>query len=239
MKRAGTSAWVAGALAALAGTSAWAVFSPQSQLLGPVLIAPRLPGRVALTFDDGPNPDATPRLLDVLARHRVLATFFLIGENVRREPALTRRIAREGHVIGNHTMTHRWLPCLSHADIRTELRDCAHALEDTLGAPATLFRPPHGARTPAVLAASRALGMTTVNWNVIVSDWRPQTPAALATRIADGIAKQHGRGFAANVVLHDGGHGQPRIPTVEAVDRLLADLAWRSRYAFTNPAAWL
>ena len=100
---------VASASALAVGGAAYATLYPDSQLLGPVLVAPRRPDQIALTFDDGPNPAATPWLLDVLARHEVRATFFLIGSSVRQEPRLAREIAAAGHVIGNHTMTHPWL----------------------------------------------------------------------------------------------------------------------------------
>jgi peptidoglycan/xylan/chitin deacetylase (PgdA/CDA1 family) len=109
-------------------------------------------------------------LLEILARHNVRATFFLIGQFVLREPALAREIAAAGHVIGNHTMHHPYLPWLSSRNILRELTDCNRALEDTLGEPVRLFRPPHGARRPAVFRAARSLHLQTVQWNLIVQD---------------------------------------------------------------------
>ena len=108
----------AAAVVATAGTLTYAALSAQSQLFGPTLIAPAKPNEIALTYDDGPNPVATPRLLEVLARHNVRATFFLIGNFVRQCPALVRDIAAAGHLIGNHTMTHPWLAFHSAARIR-------------------------------------------------------------------------------------------------------------------------
>jgi peptidoglycan/xylan/chitin deacetylase (PgdA/CDA1 family) len=219
-----------------AGVVAYAAYSAESQILGPVLVAPPHPREFALTFDDGPSPLATPRLLEVLARHGVRATFFLIGENVRRAPALTRELVAAGHRVGNHTLTHPWLTWLPESRIRAELEGCNRALEDTLGAPVTLFRPPHGARRPAVIRIARELGLTTVNWNIITGDWMPIPAATILGRIERGSARNRRRGRATNVVLHDGGWDQPRLPTVEATDRLLSRLGNTS---FVTPDAWL
>ena len=100
----------AGAVAAAAGL-AWGGLSycalwPESQIFGETLIAPERPGEIALTYDDGPNPAWTPQLLDILARHNIKATFFLIGSYAAREGALVRQMAAAGHVIGNHSWHH-------------------------------------------------------------------------------------------------------------------------------------
>ncbi|HMH16060.1 MAG TPA: polysaccharide deacetylase family protein [Edaphobacter sp.] len=214
----------AAAVIATAGSLAYAAFLPQSQLFGPTLIAPAKPNEIALTYDDGPNPAATPQLLEVLARHNVRATFFLIGNFVRQCPSLVREIAAAGHLIGNHTTTHPWLPFHSAARIRQELADCNAALEDTLSAPIRYFRAPHGARRPVVLRTARDLNLTPVQWNIITGDWNPIVASTITSRVTRGIARNQGRNRASNIVLHDGGHlalGAPRIPTVEATDQLL------------------
>ena len=234
-----SAALAAGALAAAAGVTTYATVSDQSQLFGRVLVAPPRPQQLALTFDDGPNPAATPALLEVLARHGVRATFFLIGERVRKEPVLTREIAAAGHVVGNHTMTHPWLPRHSAAFIRREIADCSHALEDTLGTPVTLFRAPHGARRPVVMRAARELGLATVQWNLILGDWEPVPAATILERLERGIATNTRRGFGTNVVLHDGSQhlvAAPRLPTVDAVDLLLARLPEGTE--FVVPPGW-
>ena len=192
------------AAAALTGAAAYAAFYPQSQLCGPVLIAPRRPSELALTFDDGPNPIATPRLLDLLAAKNVRATFFLIGRYALAQPELTRRIHAAGHLVGSHTMTHPRLPFCSHTRIQVELRDSQRALEDTLGAPVRYFRPPHGARTPFVLRTARDLGLTTVQWNIIGKDWTTLSADGITARVERGIARNQRRGLASNIVLHDG-----------------------------------
>src|SRR5258708_1266824 len=157
----------------LAAGSTYAALSAEPQLFAKVLIARRNPNEIALTYDDGPNDIATERLLDVLAHHDIRATFFLIGRYVRQRPQIARAVAASGHLIGNHTMTHPWLAWQSAARIRQELTGCNAILEDTLGVPIRYFRPPHGARRPAVLSIARSLGLTPVQWNVIANDWQP------------------------------------------------------------------
>ena len=224
----------------LAGACAYAALWPRSQLFGPVVVAGRDPSQIALTYDDGPNDVATERLLEVLARHNVRATFFMIGGFVRQRPQIARAVAAAGHLVGNHTQTHPWLAWQSVARIRAELSDCNRALEDTLGQRVRYFRPPHGARSPAVLHIARELGLTTVNWNIIAEDWKPQPASNILNTLQRGIARNQRRGRATNIVLHDGGHtglGQPRLPTVEATDMLLQSLD-RSKIHLVTPEAW-
>jgi peptidoglycan-N-acetylglucosamine deacetylase len=212
------------ATAAVAGTAAYAALWPQSQLFGRVLVAGSNPDEIALTYDDGPNDVATERLLEVLARHDVHATFFLIGGFVRQRPALVRSIAAAGHIVGNHTMTHPWLSWQSPERIREELAGCNATLEDALGAPVRFFRAPHGARRPVVLQTACELGLTAVQWNITGFDWNPIPSEEILGNVTRGIERNQSRKRASNVLLHDGGHlgiGQPRLPTVEATSRLL------------------
>jgi peptidoglycan/xylan/chitin deacetylase (PgdA/CDA1 family) len=233
------TAIAAAAITAAGGTLAYAALAPQSQLFGATLVAPARPDEIALTYDDGPNPAATTQLLEVLARHQVRATFFLIGRFVLAEPALVRQIAAAGHLIGNHSTTHPWLSFVSDARIRQELRDCNAALEDTLGAPVHYFRPPHGARRPYVLRVARELGLTPVQWNIICGDWNPVAADTIFTRAARGITRNERDNRASNIVLHDGGHlalNTPRLATVEATDRLLQHFS--SAKKFVTLDAW-
>jgi peptidoglycan/xylan/chitin deacetylase (PgdA/CDA1 family) len=197
---------------------------PQSQIFGRVVVAPRKPDEIALTYDDGPNDAVTERLLEVLGRRGVKATFFLIGGFVRHRPELVRAIAAAGHVVGNHTATHPWLAFESAARIRRELVDCNAALEDVLGEKVRYFRPPHGARRPYVLRVAREMGLTPVQWNVMAGDWNPVDAGTIARRVAEGITRNQWRGRASNVLLHDGGHlgiGAVRMPSVEATELVL------------------
>src|SRR5213593_1853981 len=100
--------------------------------------------QLALTYDDGPNDPYTLRLLEVLAKHNVHATFFLIGRYVRQRPEIVREAVKAGHIVGNHTFTHPLLTLKSSAQIRQELSDCHSALQDAIGDHSNLFRPPFG-----------------------------------------------------------------------------------------------
>jgi peptidoglycan/xylan/chitin deacetylase (PgdA/CDA1 family) len=218
-----TTATVALTAGLLAGCT-YAALSPQSQIFGQTLIAGRNPNEVALTYDDGPNDIATERLLDVLARHNIRATFFLIGRFARQRPQIVRAIAAYGHLIGNHTMTHPWLAWQSPARIREELTACSAVIEDTLGTPIRYFRAPHGARRPAVLSIARELGLTPVQWNIMTGDWQPVSANAILTRTVAGIIRNQRHNRGSNILLHDGGQkglGQPRLATVEATNLLL------------------
>jgi peptidoglycan/xylan/chitin deacetylase (PgdA/CDA1 family) len=229
----------AAVMATAAGASlAWAALSPESQIFGRTLVAPARPNEIALTFDDGPNPEATPQLLEALAKHGVRATFFLIGGFVRQCPALVREVAAAGHLIGNHTMTHPWLAWQTERTIREELHGASAAIEDVLGEKVRYFRAPHGARRPAVLRIARAMGMVPVQWNVICQDWKPLGADGIFARASNGIERNRRRGFATNIVLHDGGHlglGAQRMDTVGATEKLI------ERYAsakFVAVDAW-
>ena len=106
---------------------------------------------IALTYDDGPNDPHTLRLLDVLAKHNVRATFFMIGRYVQQRPDIARAVAQAGHVIGNHTFTHPLLIFKSAAQTRARAHRLPSALQDAIGEHSNLFRPPFGGRRPATL----------------------------------------------------------------------------------------
>lgn len=235
---AGLLGGAAGLAVSLMGGAAWAALSPESQIFGRTLIAPGRANEFALTFDDGPNPEVTPRLLEVLAKAEVRATFFLIGGFVRQCPELVREIAAAGHLVGNHTMTHPWLAWHTERRIREELRGASAAIEDVLGEPVRYFRCPHGARRPVVLEAVREMGMVPVQWNVICQDWRPIGVEGILGRAVNGVERNRRRGMATNLVLHDGGQeglGAPRMDTVRAVERLLEKYA---EMRFVGVDAW-
>lgn len=207
---------VAGTAAAIAGYQSMA---PTGQWYGRTFIGlPRGTRNIALTYDDGPNDPHTFRLLEVLARHNVRATFFLIGRYVQQRPDIVRELARAGHVIGNHTFTHPVLSLKSCAEIRKELTDCREALQNAIGEHSNLFRPPFGARRPAVLRIAGELALRPVMWNVTGYDWNAPPAATIEQKCASQV-----RGGDV-VLLHDGGHkqmGADRSQTVLATDRLL------------------
>jgi peptidoglycan/xylan/chitin deacetylase (PgdA/CDA1 family) len=237
-----TAALTLAAATAVAGTLTYAALSAQSQLFGKILIAPRNPNEIALTYDDGPNDIVTERLLEVLALHNVRASFFLIGNYVRQRPQIARAIAASGHLIGNHTMTHPWLAWQSYARIREELTGCNAILEDTLGIPIRYFRAPHGARRPAVLSIARSLGLKPVQWNILPKDWEPIGAEEITARTVRAIARNQQHNRASNIVLHDGGQaglGQPRLPTVEATELLLHRYTPQTGTKFVTVDAWV
>jgi peptidoglycan/xylan/chitin deacetylase (PgdA/CDA1 family) len=222
--RSGSIAAAAAVLALAGGGLAYASLWPTSQLFGKTLIAGADPDELALTFDDGPNDAATPHLLDVLARHNVRATFFIMGSFARQRPEIVRRTAAEGHLIANHTMDHPRLALEPQRNVHRQLADCSAVLEDLTGKPVRFFRPPFGSRRPVVLQIAREVGLIPVTWNVTCYDWDPIGADGIFTRMEAGIATNRRRGRASNILLHDGGHrgmGAHRIDTVNAVDRLL------------------
>jgi peptidoglycan/xylan/chitin deacetylase (PgdA/CDA1 family) len=175
--------------------------------------------QLALTYDDGPNDPHTLHLLEILAKHGVRATFFLIGRYVSQRPGIAREVARAGHVIGNHTFTHPLLIFKSAAETCREIADCRAALHDAIGEHSNLFRPPFGGRRPATLRLTRELGLQPIMWNVTAYDWNAPSAGIIEQKVSRQI-----RG--GNVILlHDGGHkqmGADRAQTVLATDHLIA-----------------
>src|SRR4051812_45968291 len=114
--------------------------------------------RIALTFDDGPDPARTPALLDALAELGAPATFFLLGPAVAKNPEPAARIAREGHEIGNHTQNHRYLPLVRGSSVERELAEADAAIERATGVVPTLARPPYGGRSPFTVRAFARAG---------------------------------------------------------------------------------
>jgi peptidoglycan/xylan/chitin deacetylase (PgdA/CDA1 family) len=217
-----TGAGVAAAAAA-ASYAGYATMAPGSQLYGRTLVHGNDPAQMALTYDDGPNDPHTLHLLDVLAKHGAKATFFLIGKYVRQRPDVVRAIQAAGHAIGNHTYTHPNLIFVPIKQVRQELEDCRKILEEAIGAPAPLFRPPFGGRRPDVLKTARSLGMTPVMWSVTAYDWSAKSSEAIVEKVGSEIAS-HRNPQGEIVLLHDGGHrtfGTDRHYTVEATRSLL------------------
>jgi len=208
------------ALAGAAGAISYGAVSPRSQLFGRTFVAAGAGSRqLALTFDDGPNDPHTLRLLEVLAKHGVKATFFMIGRFIRERPEIARAVAQAGHVIGNHTYTHPNLFFATGSQLARELDDCERTLADAVGEHSKLFRPPWGFRRPGTLRAAARRGLTTVMWSVTGYDWKLPRPEAIERRVARQV-----RGGDV-ILLHDGGHrhmGVDRAPTVAATERLIA-----------------
>lgn len=172
---------------------------------------------LALTFDDGPHPRHTPRLLDMLREHGAKATFFLIGQRVATWPELAARIVEEGHELGNHTWSHPFLNRRSDASVLREIDRTSNAIYRATGKAPVTFRPPYGAFTPRqqqMLHAER--GLPTIMWSVDPLDWRRPGSSVVANRILRRAAP------GAIVLAHDI-HGS----TVRAVPTVLDGLGQR------------
>ena|SRR3989449_3847838 len=176
--------------------------------------------QLALTYDDGPNDPHTLRLLEVLAKHNVKATFFLIGRYVEQRPGIVREVVNEGHVVGNHTFSHPNLIFASARQTRTQLQECQQAITQAIDQHSPLFRPPFGGRRPGTLRIARSLGLAPVMWNVSGQDWKGYS----ADEIKQRIRRQLRGGDV--ILLHDGSHidmGVDRSQTILATDLLILD----------------
>ncbi|MBS1117906.1 MAG: Polysaccharide deacetylase [Deltaproteobacteria bacterium] len=141
--------------------------------------------RIALTFDDGPDPVRTPALLDALAELDVKATFFVVGDGVDANPALCARIANEGHELGNHTYSHRYLPLARTRSVERELRATDRAIADATGTVPSIARPPYGGRSPWTVRAFGRLAKRLVLWDVNSFDWKGRPAPEIAERVLE------------------------------------------------------
>jgi peptidoglycan/xylan/chitin deacetylase (PgdA/CDA1 family) len=152
----------------------------------------------ALTFDDGPHAEGTPAVLEILARERVRATFFLVGEQVRRNPSLAREIVAAGHVVGLHCDRHRNLLRLGPVQVREDIARAQDTIEAVTGRAPQLYRPPYGVLNASALRLARARGWRTLLWTHWGRDWEARaTPASIAARVTDRA------GEGSVLLLHD------------------------------------
>jgi peptidoglycan/xylan/chitin deacetylase (PgdA/CDA1 family)/glycosyltransferase involved in cell wall biosynthesis len=182
---------------------------------------------VALTFDDGPDPEYTPRLLEILAAHGARATFFLIGERAERHPDIVRQIAEAGHAIGNHTYSHALMPALDPGEQAMELERCTEAIGE---AAQRLFRPPFGQQSEASYRAARRAGYEVVGWSLMSDDWKRQESGELADRVLDRLEP------GSIILMHDSLH-EPWDPSaadrgyaLDAVDQILERVGSYTRF---------
>lgn len=168
---------------------------------------------VYLTFDDGPDPESTPTLLDALSNAGARATFFVLGEAVEREPGLAREIRAEGHAVGQHGHTHLDAWRARPASVVRDAERAAAVLEDTLGEAITWVRPPYGHITPALMRWARTSGRRIALWDVMPGDFLPSATAPGVTRHVEQWVRP-----GSIIVLHEG----PRCGRIaaEAVRRL-------------------
>jgi peptidoglycan-N-acetylglucosamine deacetylase len=227
-------------LAGAVGLAAYGGVSPRAQIFGRTICRTNSARKLALTFDDGPNPAITPKLLDLLDRYNAKATFFLIGRHVRECPELVQETVARGHSVGNHTELHPNLFWLNSMKVRVELRLCHDAISNAIGVAPKWFRPPYGMRNPWVIPAARELGYRTVMWTLIPGDWQEKPAEWLIPRM-EPIAQHAKRGLYSNssapldargtgdiLCLHDGGHrdlNADRSRTLAALEHWLP--RWR------------
>jgi peptidoglycan/xylan/chitin deacetylase (PgdA/CDA1 family) len=184
---------------------------------------------IALTFDDGPNGADTTEVLNVLLRHGARATFFCVGDAVRRHPALVRRMYEEGHEVGNHTLEHKKLPWCSPTEVARQVGETQRAIVEAGLPRPTLFRAPHGFKSPFLPAVLRRAGLRMVAWSHGV--WDTDRPGV------DAIARRAFRHLQDGeiLLLHDGTLGADRSQTAQALDQILGECNRRGLRAVTLP----
>ena len=209
---------------------AFPVSGAARELAGAVLCVETKKPAVALTFDDGPNPEVTPQVLDILRHHGAQATFFLVGEKAQPQLDLVRRMVEQGHAIANHTWSHLSLPLLSAAERWIELRACQSVLAPD-GAP--LFRPPYGQQSLHSRWQALRLGYQVVAFSVHAEDWLAREASWMATRLIERTRP------GSIIILHDNiyrnilPYGQlDRRPMLAALDTALTEL--RHRFEFVT-----
>jgi len=222
------------ALAAGAGAVSYAAVYARAQIFGPTVCRTNSARKLAITFDDGPNPALTPLLLDLLERYDARATFFVIGRYARKCPELVRETAQRGHLVANHTLTHPNLFWLTPPMIHDQLRQTQDAIVAATGFAPKWFRPPYGYRNPWVVKTAALLGMRTAMWSVIPGDWKPWPLEKLIDKMRP-IAVHAQRDLASGadgagdvLCLHDGGHralNADRTRTLKALEYWLP--RWR------------
>ncbi|MEO9170014.1 MAG: polysaccharide deacetylase family protein [Candidatus Baltobacteraceae bacterium] len=177
--------------------------NPSNQMFGNTVVSgPSNQRVVALTYDDGPNPPYTTAILNVLAKERVHATFFVVGRAVNAYPAIVARELREGNAIGNHSFEHDHLIVMTPSQLRDNLRRTDAAIYAATGTHTHIMRPPYGSRDWLVLNEARRLGYTPVMWSVpLANDWEYPPASVIAARIVSHVRD------GSIVVLHDGNRG--------------------------------
>ncbi|MGW1178837.1 polysaccharide deacetylase family protein [Kitasatospora sp. NPDC002543] len=180
---------------------------------------------VYLTFDDGPSPAYTPKVLATLARYGVRATFFEIGQNVAAHPSVTAQVAKQGHSVQNHSWSHPDLRKLSAAALDSQLADTDRAIRAQTGRTPSCLRPPYGAVNGTVRSKASALGKQVVLWSVDPADWSRPGTAAIRSRVLNNVRP------GSVVLMHDG--GGDRSQTVAALPTIISTLKARG-YGFAT-----
>jgi len=209
--------------------------NPRSRFYGKVWSnGNRNHSQIALTFDDGPNEPYTSHVLSILEQYKIKATFFVIGQNARRYPEVCRRIVTAGNVIGNHSYHHYKSLCLRRGKVVARDIELAHqAIYECTGFEPTLFRPPHGFRTPWLMRTVRHLGYTVVTWDNMTGDWKANKSGEEIVRAVIQRAKP-----GSVIVLHDGRDSRPsydRSQMLQALPLVIETLKGRGFDFVTIP----
>jgi peptidoglycan/xylan/chitin deacetylase (PgdA/CDA1 family) len=232
--------WLIGTPVALtaAALTAYGAAHPHSELFGPMVWRTNSPRKLAITFDDGPNPQITPKLLALLERYEARVTFFVVGRFAHECPELVREIVVRGHAIGNHTATHANLFWSTPTQIREQMLRCNEAIGTITGTTPKWFRPPWGMRNPWVISSAKGMGMRTALWTVLPGDWRVKPASWLIERMepiakranfsSGGTGNDSHAGYGDVLCLDDGDYrflNADRRATVEALQYWLP--RWR------------
>lgn len=182
---------------------------------------------VALTFDDGPHPKFTPRILDILDKYDIKATFFMVGKEVARYPDVVKDVVRRGHAIGNHTYTHPHnIELDTRGQVVRELSKCEDAIERTAGIRPHLFRPPRGLVDGTVFSVANDEGYRVILWTVSADHHDAPTPRLMAKRVLQHIKP------GGVILAHDGMYCS-RIKDVEATPLIIEELV-KQGYRFVT-----
>jgi peptidoglycan/xylan/chitin deacetylase (PgdA/CDA1 family) len=182
---------------------------------------------LALTFDDGPHPEYTLRLLDVLDRYQARATFFCVGKFAAKHPEVIRQVAIAGHVIGNHTWDHSSFPLLTHRERCSQLKRCAEALRHY---GSRLFRPPYGQQNLASRLDLLQQGYQVVGWAHEAGDWRLTNASQIVEQVLGGIRPGRIVVFHDRIATAQSSEYFNREPMLEAVQQILARLSGHYRF---------
>lgn len=184
--------------------------------------------KIALTFDDGPTPEITPRVLEILRHEGVQATFFLVGSRIDDHPEIARAIVEAGHAIGNHSYSHQSLRGKSALSIRADIEKAEHSIQSATGQRTTIFRAPYGLWSRRLLDVSESLGYKAAHWTISSRDWRRLSARTITHRC---LSKAHP---GAIILLHDGfGRHKTgnREPMLSALPTIIQSLR-RDGYVF-------
>lgn len=197
------------------------VSNSKLQLLYPHLLfltGNKSENKVALTFDDGPDIRYTPKILDVLKKHDVKATFFLIGARAKEHDAIVKRIHDEGHAIGSHTYWHPNLPKEQLDRLHWEITETDKVIENIVGFKPHLFRSPYGALNEEMVNMLGDLGNIIIGWDVDTLDWKQLNADEIADNALSNV------NFGSIILMHDGGDWTMNLSTAEGLEKIITKL---------------